>query len=280
MLTDAQSGPYDGSMIEFPPVAGGEPITISASSYVAFKNCPESANARFRGEFGPPSRPAFVGGLTHRIIARHLTSGPIASDQFEQVCREEIGSAGALNYRIADLSLKPSALKGVIEEVRGIYERVRQMPTRGFVGAEVDVEAVPAEGVTLRGRIDAVFHEADVQDAGPVRLVDWKTGRIGDPGDQLQFYALVWLLERGALPDEVEAVSIVNGERRSLVPSVTMAEAVAAELADMITSLRSAWAERREVDRRGGPWCRYCPLLDGCGEGRASIAVISSSIKT
>ena len=77
------------------------------------------------------------------------------------------------------------------------------------------LESVPAEGVTLRGKVDAVFDEGE---AGS-RLTDWKTGSLGDPGPQLGFYALLWALERGDLPGRVEAVSLASGERVEEVPT-------------------------------------------------------------
>ena len=74
---------------------------------------------------------------------------------------------------------------------------------------------MPADGVTLRGSVDAVFDDAG---SGPL-LVDWKTGGLGEPGIQLGFYALLWALERGEIPGRVEAVSVGTGERMDAVPS-------------------------------------------------------------
>jgi len=101
--------------ITFPPVVGGDEIRVSATTYVAWKKCPDSANARLQGRYGPESRPAFVGNLAHRIFSRHLSSGPIAPGDFEQACREEIGNS-SLNFKMGELGLKPSTLAPVIIE--------------------------------------------------------------------------------------------------------------------------------------------------------------------
>lgn len=127
-----------------------------------------------RGVFGPDSRASFSGGLAHRVFARHLGQGSIDPDGFNQVCREEIGSS-SLNMKMAALGLgKPSVLAPLIEEVQALYQRFRNVPVDGFVGAEVDLAAEPADGVNLVGKVDAVFGD----DSGP-RLVDWKTGELG-----------------------------------------------------------------------------------------------------
>jgi hypothetical protein len=259
-------------VIEFPAVAPGERLVVSASAFVTYERCPESANARFRGEYGPPSRASFVGGLAHRVFARHLQQGPISSDEFEQVCKEEIGSAPSLNLSMGDLGVKPSQIPGLVAETRALYERFVKFPIDGFQGAEVQLEVEPQEDVVLRGRVDAVF-----DDAGRVRLVDWKTGRIADVDDQLAFYALMWAIDKDELPATVEAVSVKTGERHGSEPTTGELVALAGRVAEMVTALRSAWDAGEEMPRVGGPWCTYCPLLEDCTEGRAATAVMARS---
>ena len=255
--------------IQFPKVVRGDPIKVSASTYVTFKKCPAQAGARLQGIYGPDSRQSFLGILAHRIFSRHLTSGVIPSDDFVQACREEIGGSG-LNNKMASIEMRPSALAGVIEEVRGLYERFTRLPTEGFEGSEHSIEAGVAEGVDLVGTVDAVYQE----DLGGFRLVDWKTGELTDPEDQLLFYALLWLLDRGELPAYVEAVSVRTGERYRTVPSSEDAGRVAAEVGGLVDVLRNAWATGADLPRTGGPWCQYCPLLDDCAEGKSVGALL------
>jgi RecB family exonuclease len=247
----------------------GDAVRISATTYVTFKRCPGQAGARLQGIYGPDSRSAFLGSLAHRIFSRHLTSGGIPSEEFVQACREEIGGS-TLNNKLGGLELRPSALASAIEEVRGLYERFTRFPNEGFEGSELSLEITASEGVDLVGTVDAVYRE----DLGGHRLVDWKTGELGDPEDQLLFYALLWLMQRGELPAYVEAVSVRTGERYRAVPSSADVARVAGELGDMVGVLRSAWASGDDLPRSGGPWCRYCPLLEDCEEGKAAGALL------
>ena len=175
-----------------------------------------------------------------------------------QRCEQLAGGLGALG-------LKPSELGKVIDEVGAVYERFKRIPTEGFEGAEVSLEAEPADGVTLIGSVDAVF----TGESG-VRLVDWKTGELGEVVDQLHFYALLWALDKDELPAVVEALSVKTGERISEVPSSGVVKETAQQVAEMVDRLRSAWEGNAGIERRGGPWCKYCGILDSCSEGRAA----------
>jgi hypothetical protein len=250
--------------LRFPAVRPGDPIVVSATLYTTFLQCPEQAAGRLRGEFGPETRRSFVGGLAHRIFARHLTGGPI--EEMSAACREEIGSG--MNVKLRALGLRPSELSRVVEEVGALYERFCRLGTDGFVGAEVSLEAEPAADVTLRGRIDAVF-----DDDGGVRLVDWKTGSLGDPGAQLDYYALLWALDRGDIPGRLEAVSVATGERHEAVPGRSDLDATAGAVAGVIDRLRASWGGDA-LERRAGPWCSWCPLLESCAEGRAAADLL------
>lgn len=259
--------PLDPPLV-FPPVVPGEDVVLSASTFTTFERCPEQAAGRMRGVYGPESRASFQGGLAHRIFARHLASGPIEPADFTAACREEIG--GSMNPKLASLGLKPSELGTVIDEVRGLYDRFKTLRVDGFEGAEVMLEVEPIEGVVMRGSVDAVFSSD-----GGVRLVDWKTGALGDTEAQLSFYALLWAMERGDIPGLLEAVSVKTGERTESVPSRRSIDETAVRAAAAVDALRRAWSDGTSLERVGGPWCRWCPLLDDCSEGRSTVDLLS-----
>jgi hypothetical protein len=253
-----------------PDVTPGEALAVSATLYTTYLKCPEQALGRLRGHYPAESRASFRGGLAHRVFARHLEEGPIEAGRIEQVCREEIGKS--LNPKIAALGMKPSELKGLIREVGELYQRFKRLSADGFQAAEVFLEVEPVTGVTLRGSIDAVFED---RENGP-RLIDWKTGAIGAAEDQLAFYALLWAMVHGELPAALEAVSIATGERFAAIPTREQAEVTARRVALLISTLRVAVAAGDDLERSGGAWCRYCPLLTDCDEGAAAAAVFSA----
>jgi hypothetical protein len=246
-------------------------VKVSASTFITWKRCPAAAEARFRGVFPKETKKSFSGALLHRLIARHLDRGPI--DDIAQASREEIGTA--MNHRLAALGLhRPSQLGEVISEAGSLYQRFVRFPLDGFDGAEVAMSHEPAPGVTLLGKIDAVFREGE----GGFLLRDWKSGGLGDPADQLLFYAMLWTFERGVPPAAVEAVSVGTGERYRASPGPAEMQALADEVAGLVAHLRSVWAGSARAPAVGGPWCSFCPLLEGCSEGMAAALVSNPEV--
>lgn len=254
----------------FPEVVPGDPLRISASTFQTWKRCPASAEARFAGLFEPYSRVSFSGSLAHLIFKRHLEDGPIADEEFSTICRQEIGKSESLNYKLAEAGLgRMSALSPLFEEVRDLYHRFVRLPLTGFAGSEVELDhEVASSNLTLLGKIDAVF------DDGGWRLVDWKSGDLGEPEAQLGFYAMLWALAKGDMPAAIEAYSVRSGEVYRAEPSWEGVEATAGEVAMMISEMRVSWAAGEAARKTPGPWCRWCPLRDDCPEGQAVAALL------
>lgn len=244
---------------------------VSATLYRTFLDCPQQALGRLQGAYGAESVPGFKGSLAHRLFARHLRDGEIPEADVATVCRAEIGSG--LNPKLGSLGLtKPSQLAPIIAEVGDLYARFKHFPTDGFRAAEVELTPMAAEGVTLRGTVDAIFDEP----GGGVRIVDWKTGsQLEGASVQLDFYSLAWVCDRGELPRRAIAISVATGEQFAIEPTMEQVEATAARVAELVGSARAAFATSRDLERRGGPYCRYCPLLEGCSEGSAAVRVSS-----
>jgi RecB family exonuclease len=254
----------------FRRIPPGEEFPVSATLFVTYLKCPQQALARLQGVYPPATRAMFRGSLAHRVFARHLVDGVITPDDFTAACRQEAGAH--LGGSMAELSLKPSEFRRITAEVEQLYDRFKSLPTDGFEDAEVDVQSEPVEGIALRGRVDAVFVEGD-----EVRIVDWKTGSsLDDAEPQLAFYAMAWQLANGSLPTTMEALSLKTGERRMTQPTEESAALTEMQVADMITALRGAMADRSEMPRTAGPHCRWCPLLDGCAEGAAALKILES----
>lgn len=262
-------------VIQFPDTAPGAPIAVSATLFATYRSCPQQALGRLRGVYPPDTIATFRGLLAHRLFARHLVRGPIAAADVPQACREEIGATeGHLNMKLGSLELnRPSRLAPVLAEVGDLYARFKQLPTEGTSAAEVNLQADVGNGVTLRGRVDAVFENLD----GEPTIVDWKTGSwLEDVEPQLAFYSMLWAITRGVLPARVEAVSVQTGERVGVEPSTPGIARTAQEVGRMVDALRSALDTGTDVNRRAGPHCRWCPLLASCTEGSAAVHVLTT----
>ncbi|MGI9528225.1 MAG: RecB family exonuclease [Acidimicrobiia bacterium] len=252
-------------------VPEGESLGVSATLFVTYRRCPQQALARLHGVYPEPSVASFKGALAHRLIARHLEDGPIDEAELPLVCRKETGAN--LNGQMAAIGLKPSEFGAVVSEVSDIYARFVSHPLadEGPVAAEVSFANEVSDGITLKGRIDAVYGSG--QDA---RIVDWKTGaNLGDDVDtQLAFYALAWKYQTGSVPKATEAISLATGERVAAAPTDADVEAVEHDVATMVAQLRTAMASSTELERVAGPYCRWCPLLDDCTEGAAAVSLL------
>lgn len=257
-------------MSPFRRIAPGVEFPVSATLYVTYLKCPQQALARLQGVYPEPSMAAFRGSLAHRIFARHLVDGPIAAEDFTLVCRQEAGTH--LGATMASLGMKPSEFRAMTAEVKELYGRFEQVPSEGFEGAEVQLESEPAVGITIRGRVDAVFADAEGK-----RIVDWKTGSFLDDADpQLDFYAMAWQMANGSLPARMEALSLKTGEKHVSEPSEESIALTRESVAAMIEDLRGAIRDRSDLPRTAGPYCRWCPLVDGCGEGATALSILDS----
>lgn len=261
------------AMIVFPEMVPGDFLPVSATLYKLYRQCPDQALARVEGHYQPTSMASFTGSLAHRLFARRLTEGPIAEGGFEDAARREVGNNSQLNRDLSELTrngkMRIGDLDKVFAEVERMCQRFEFYPVEGFREAEISLERhLPGE-VKLRGRVDACFDDRE-----GVRLVDWKTGGLGEARAQLRFYALVWTLEKGEAPHRVEAVSVGTGEREGESPTADVLRETAEEVAELVNRVRTAGEDR--LPRRPGPLCEYCPILDSCPEGQGAMETLKS----
>lgn len=260
-------------MIEFPPPIAGEPVRISATLLTTYLRCGGEAEGRLKGVFAPDSVASFTGALLHRVLRRHLEEGPIPIEEIPHVCRQEIGQ-GRLSTKMNAVGLSaPSRLAPLFAEIGEKYERFQAYPQEGFSAAERLIEVEPAVGVTLVGKIDAIFDDDD-----GLRLVDWKSGGLGSPRRQLGFYALLWTLETGEAPAGIEVVSLGTGERHRETVTAEWMNEVAATVSEFVTVIRTMWVTGESLALSAGPWCRYCPLSDDCPEGRVALQLLDGGV--
>lgn len=259
---------YADRVIDFPEVAPGPDVTVSATAYLTWLRCPDRALARHLGHYDEDTVPTFRGSLAHRVFSRHLVDGPIGDDELTLVCRQEVGRS--LNPAMVAIGMKPKEFSAVVAEVRSLYDNFRTVPTDGLRHVEVQIDHTVAPGVRLRGQIDAVFEDA----GSSIRLTDWKTGSLGEAEVQIVFYALLWAVTHDEIPATIEAISVASGERLVRHPGRDELEATAQGVARYVSEVRGALLGGTRLERMGNPWCRTCPILADCPEGAATLSIV------
>ena len=257
--------------VSAPDLPSGSPLRISASGFMAYLDCPSLFGARLDGKYGAESLASFRGALAHAVFARHLEGGEIADHEFDNVCRRAIGGS-VINYKMANLGLGITGVRETIAEVGEMYQRFKKLPSDGFRSSEVHLEVGFGDDVTLLGRIDAVYDDA----GGGVRLVDWKSGDLGSVGQQLNFYALLWWKGTGSVPETIEAFSVQSGEQFRAHPTVADVQATAAQVTELVRTIRHSEEANEPLGRVPGMYCQYCPILSECSEGQAAARVASA----
>ncbi len=126
--------------------------------------------------------------------------------------------------------------------------------------------------IVLRARVDLVVGRPAGQESRKV-IVDLKSGRIVPRHrDDLRFYALVETLCRDVPPRKLATFSLDSGAAVVEEVTTTALRSALRRTLDAIERMVELRVEGREPRRTPGVSCRWCPLLDACEPGRASMA--------
>jgi DNA helicase-2/ATP-dependent DNA helicase PcrA len=177
------------------------PSHLSASTVVELGRNPQAVAAQFRRPM--PRRPgmaARAGTAFHSWIEEHFQSSAIF-DLDEFPAEDDFVDESYDLPRLAEVF------------------RAGQWGNRQPWSVEHPIET-PISGVTIRGRIDAVFRSED----GRWELVDWKTGAVPSEGElarravQLAVYRLGWSRLQGVPIEDVSAAFYFVSEDRTIRP--------------------------------------------------------------
>ncbi|HYG72180.1 MAG TPA: ATP-dependent DNA helicase, partial [Actinomycetota bacterium] len=209
--------------VEAQPTVPRRPSTVAVGGLIDYARCPKQfywSTVRPLPRFAGPS--ARIGTEVHRWI--EMTSRGQATllelDDEPDVTAEELAGAPG----------RTRELQQAFRESR-FGDMVPLFAERPFL--------LPLEGVTIKGRIDAIYGAVD----GPWEVVDYKTGR--PPADarlarvQLDVYALACMDVWRKRTDELTLtyLYLATGEERSHV--VDDAEAVRARVAEWLRGIRA-----------------------------------------
>jgi PD-(D/E)XK nuclease superfamily len=126
--------------------------------------------------------------------------------------------------------------------------------------------------IVLRARVDLVVGRPAGPESRKV-IVDLKSGRIvARHRDDLRFYALVETLCRDVPPRKLATFSLDSGSAVVEEVTTTGLRSALRRTLDAIERMVELQIEGREPRRTPGVSCRWCPLLEDCEPGRASMA--------
>jgi len=134
--------------------------------------------------------------------------------------------------------------------------------------SKVRVELLDSR-LVLSGKIDLSIGRANGTTAGKV-LIDLKTGGFAPAHlDDLRFYALLESIKIGTPPRLLASYYLEEGRPHTEAVSEGLLHAALARTVDGVARMIELRAGSREPTKRTGPPCRWCPILDTCGEGTA-----------
>lgn len=125
--------------------------------------------------------------------------------------------------------------------------------------------------IVFQGKVDLTLGRAHGTTAGKV-IVDFKTGGSSPAHlDDLRFYALLETIRLGTPPRRLASYYLDQGRFQSEDVSIPLLEAAAIRATDGARKMVELLTESVEATRKPSIGCRWCPLLDDCEPGRASL---------
>ncbi len=258
------------------------PPALSPSRAGDFRRCPLLYRFRAIDRLPePPGRAQVRGTLVHAVLERlyampapdrspaaaHALLGP----SWDDMLAVEPDLPGTLFDGPEDpaLALWLDSASALLDTYFTLEDPRAVVPAAVEERVEVVLEsALLPGGLPLRGFVDRLDH-VDPEDAGRVRVVDYKTG--SSPGEfselgalfQLKFYALAVLAIRGVVPAELRLLYLSDGQILRYAPD-------AEELGRFTRLLEAIWAAVLRAGATGdfrpnpGSACRTCAFTALC----------------
>jgi len=239
--------------------------TFSYSAITTFENCPLA----FRFRYLEKRPEAFVTIETHMGRAVHgalhraysIPGGPgcvkpeTLEAHYRELWREEDPARLHVVRRGAVLQ---EYYQSGLEMLLAFRNRIMREDRRVSLGLERDFCLELSPEVMFRGVVDRIARQED----GRLRVIDYKTGRTGEPLDSLQLPAYAVFAFTLTSDDAVELCfeDLRQQVSRIAVISRARAEGVRSDLLEKIARIR------RETDfpPRPSPLCRWCGFSPDC----------------
>ena len=122
--------------------------------------------------------------------------------------------------------------------------------------------------IVLAGKVDLALGRAEGNRAGKV-LVDLKTGRAYPAHrEDLRFYALIEAIRLGVPPRKLATHYLDSGRLDPEEVSLDVLDAAVARTIDGVLAMVGLTDPDRDLVKKPGPPCGWCPLADDCPEGQ------------
>jgi putative RecB family exonuclease len=270
-------------MAVIPALEGAElPVaflgSLSPSRAADFKTCPLLYRFRTIDRLPEaPSRVAMRGTMVHAVLeqlfdlpqaertlaaARDMVPGT-----WQQLLAESPDAAELFGDDTEGAEL--AEWLGSAGDLLGNYFRLED-PSRIEPAAREQLVEVVVDGLRLRGYVDRL----DINDAGDIRVIDYKTGSTPREAFeakalfQMKFYALVLWRTRGVVPRQLRLMYLADTDTLSYAPD-------AEELVRFERTLKAIWAAIERATQTGDfrpspsrlcEWCDHqvrCPAFGG-----------------
>lgn len=251
---------------------GGERLWVSKGFLAKVHGCEAHHLAPEEFTWKPANAAGFV---AHKAIELgvHWPGTPAPT----QLVDEAIGSLAEVPGRRGDFvagltAAEHAALRGkAVERTTKFFQQFPPLDVRAHPMLESSVRWRPPGSIEVGGRADLVFGRPTGRESRRV-IVDFKSGATAPVHrDDLRFYALVETLVHEVPPRRLVTYYLDGAACDVEDVTIDVLHAALRRMLEGVARHAELTVEGRAPLRRPGLACRWCPLSDGCAEGRAFL---------
>lgn len=246
-----------------------EQLFVSKHLLTSVLGCEAQAMAPDHFAWSPATA---TGQVSHRAIQLLVNwrGEPTPIDLVDEAMARLVDDDRSLGAWMAGLSAGDEAdLRGAaVERVTRFVEGFPPLDKRSHPMTEARVQWPLAGPIVMSGKVDLVMGRPHADESTKL-IIDLKTGRHSPRHrDDLRFYALVETLRTGVPPRKLASYYLDVGEADVEDVTEGVLRTATRRTLDAIDTYVALTVGEREPIKRPSYACTWCPLLDGCDEGR------------